>query len=511
VLSRTTLAVGVFAASLAFASPALATSSTPKEYVSTSGSDTNSNGSSNTCRLKSNQCLTIQHAINVAPAAATIDVQPGSYPEQLTIVQKRLTIVGTGPGATTIDPISLSTVPDDPNSPGTPQADIVTFEYTTGGGLKNVTVDGSGFTETDCGTDYVGVYALDASETLSGDTVTNINHDQGSAGCQAGPNGGIYVTNDGNGTPVASPQVIMNQDVVNNYNKNGITCETVLTSCTINNSTVTGDGATGVTAQNGILFYAMSVGVISKTTVEDNTYTSPDYPPVYYNASGILVINSGTITLTGNTTESNDENIVGIEDTTDFTAGPSEGLWQIDSNTASDATNDTGQNNTTPVPLGDTIGDGIDLYGTSAEVDLEKNKVNDNADWGIALFGVSGAEVGAKSQGNTVNGNADDGIYLGENTEGSGQSATTTPSSGDTIASNTASNNGDDGILVPGDDTSGNPQATGNTFKGNVLVHNTRYDAEDLSAGMGTAGTSDTWTSNKCTPASDSNPTGLCN
>lgn len=514
-LSRTTLAVGTIAASLAFASPAFAaksaaTSGSPTEYVSNSGSDTNSGGSDNTCRLKSNPCLTIQHAINEAPAAGTINVAAGHYPEQLTIAGKNLTIVGAGASSTTIDPSALATVPDDPNSPGTAQADIVTFEFTTGGGLKNVTVDGSGFTETDCGTDYVGVYALDATETLSGDTVTGINHDTGSAGCQAGPNGGVYVTNDGNGTPVASPEVIMNNDVVSNYNKNGISCETVLTSCTIKNSTVTGDGATGVTAQNGILLYAMSVGVVTDTTVENNTYTSPNYPSSFTNASGILVINSGTITLTGNTTKSNDENIVGLEDTADFTPGPTEGLWQITGNTVSGATNDTGQNETMPVPLGNTIGDGIDLYGTSAEVDVDKNKVNGNADWGIGLFGVSGAHVGAKNQGNTVSSNADDGIYLGENTEGSGASATTTPSSGNTIASNTASKNGDDGILVPGDDSSENPQATGNTFKLNILAGNTRYDAEDLSAGLGTAGTADTWTSNTCTPRSDSNPTGLC-
>ena len=115
-------AAGAVGASLAFAGPALAASA-PTLYVNGStGNDSNSNGNPNTCRLSSNPCATIQHAIGEAPTTAKISVAAGTYAEQLTITSKNLTITGAGEGNdatadTIIDPSSLATSTDDPRIP----------------------------------------------------------------------------------------------------------------------------------------------------------------------------------------------------------------------------------------------------------------------------------------------------------------------------------------------------------------------------------------------------------
>jgi parallel beta-helix repeat protein len=504
------LAACAAGATPALAAPAGAGAKNPTLYVSTGGSDTNPKGTENTCRLKSNPCLTIEHAIGEAPTTATISVGAGDYPEQLTI-GSNLTIVGAGAGTTVIDPTALQTTTNDPNHDGVPQRDIVTFDGSASGGLsgalKNLTVDGSGYTEDTCNADYIGVYVLDASATLSGDAVSDVEHDPGSAGCQQGPNGGIYVANDDATTGASGNYTVtMSSDTVSGYTKNGITCRDIDTSCSIATSKVTGAGPTGVTAQNGIELYDLTNASVSGTTVNANTYTDPNYTSGsanYANASGVLAINDGTLTLTGNFTKSNDENIVAIEDQADFAAGPDQGNWSITGNSATAASNDSGQaSGSDPVPTGFGIGDGIDVYGASS-VSVFGNTVSGNADWGIALFGVSYSNIGgsAKHQPNTASKNGDDGIYVGEYLS---------PSHDNTIADNVANGNADDGILADGPDTDGNQQDAANQFLSNTLQNNIRYDAEDRSTGSGTAGTNNTWSGNLCKPALDGSPAGIC-
>jgi parallel beta-helix repeat protein len=88
--------------------------------------------------------------------------------------------------------------------------------------------------------------------------------------------------------------------------------------------------------------------------------------------------------------------------------------------------------------------------------------------------------------------NKSDGIYVG----GPGSAASATTSTGNTISSNTVNFNHGNGINA---DTS---SAT-NTFTGNTANYNLLYDLKD-------AGSSNTWMSNTCRPAHDSNPAGLC-
>lgn len=534
-LTRITIAAGTLGASLAFAGTALAapsparphahphaahhqlvrpaaksaTSSGAKLYVN--GGSGNDQGGTNTCRLSKNPCKTITQAITEAPPAAqgtaTIEVAGGTYPEQLSIVGKNLTINGAGSTRTIIDPNTLETDNNDPNSTE-PQAVIVEFQNTTGGGLSNLAVSGSsspsgsgsGSTEPSgatCDQDYVGVEFANASGTLSSDAVTGIQEeaDEGTYfGCQAGLS--VYAASN-----TGSYAVTMKTLAVTEYQKDGIDCDGTDLTCTISGSTVTGIGATGLTAQNGIEFDSGVTGSVTGSTVTDNSYTSPDYASdgTYYTASGILAYDTTTLTLTSNKVNKNDENIVGYNDGT----GPAQGTWSISKNTVT-----AGANNTGSVPVGLGVGDGIDLYGTGGmgtTTNVYGNTVTGNADWGIALFGATYATIGGTGTGvaNTVSQNADDGIYLGELSQD-------VPSAHNTVTKNTANANGDDGILVAGPDMGGYQQAAANTFGSNVLEKNIHFDAEDQSTGGGDYGTANTWNPNTCKPAKDSSPLGLC-
>ncbi len=412
------------------------------------------------------------------------------YPEQLTITNKNLTITGASEGSTIIDPSALNTTTNDPTHPGTAQADIVTFSGAKSGGLADLTVDGSKFTETDGGTNYVGVFMLDSAGTLNSVAVENVQHDTSSFGDQPGANGGVLVANDDE----ASRTVAMTGVDVTAYDKNGITCRSIGTTCNITGSAVTGSGSSVDNAQNGIELYGITGASVKSTTVNANTFGNPN-SAAYTNGSGILVINVGKLTLSGNTVKNNDVNIDAIEDS-GFAAGPTQGAWAITGNTVSAATNAQG------APLGAGIGDGIDLSGANA-VTVYSNTVTGNAEWGIALFGETNSKVGADGKANTVTGNTDDGIYVGEYAEND-------PSTGNSIAYNKSNTNLGDGILAAGLDGSGYQQAMNNTFGHNTLQNNDGYDAQDLSMGAKTAGTANTWTGDKCLPAHDADPGAIC-
>jgi parallel beta-helix repeat protein len=544
--TRMTIAVGAIGASLAFAGPALAApspsmshtrahrsvvrarqldrastkpaASSATEYVSPTGSDTTMSGADNTCRLSKNPCKTIQHAINDAPATGTIKVAAGTYAEQLVITGKNLTITGAGAAKTTIEPTALATDQNDPENPGGTEAVIVTFTGTTSGGLSDLTVNGSGTSEPSdgsCDLDYVGVEFANAAGTLASDDVTGIQETSGYFGCQPGADGGVYVANNDGGPHTVTMKAID----VSNYDKDGITCASLGTTCTISGSTVTGIGPTALTGQNGIEIYQASAS-ITGTTVSNNTYESPQYTgtgTTYYAASGILGYEADGLTLSKDVVKDNDDNIYALTNYTVLGA-PRQGTWSITGNTVEDATNATGNeanSGSVPVPLDSGVGDGIDLDGPN-DITVQGNTVTGNADWGIALFGTTNSAIGGIGKGlpNTVSKNAADGIYVGldsyNSSTGTGVALATSPSTDNTITGNTANGNGQDGIFADGPDSNGDQQDSGNTFSANTLQSNIRYDAEDQSSGSGTSHTGNTWSNNKCKPANDSSPLGLC-
>ena len=455
---RALASIGVITATAVLVSPAMAGASGTKLFVNAStGNDVG------TC-TKTAPCATIAYALTQAVSGATIKVAAGSYPQQL-VINKSVSIVGVL-NATTIEPSTLPAADTDTDS-GQPQYAIVDVTSGATVNLTNLTISGQAAENqfNSCANDFVGVYYHDASGTMTGDTVTDVELPPALFGCQDGL--GVYVASDtGDNSSVG-----MNSDTVTAYDKNGITCDDAGTICSITGSTVTGIGPTGLIAQNGIQLYDAAGGSIMGNTVSGNAYTGGTFT-----AAGLLLISSGTLNVSGNTVSNSDVNIyLGTDGT-----GPAAGLWSVTGNTVTGATD--------KVPGGASgFGDGIQLDSTSNSVTIKGNTVTGGAENGISVFSATAATLSK----NKTSHNAGDGIYIG----GPG-SFVQTASTGNTVSDNTAVKNGQDGILADGHSAS-------NQFSGNTLTKNFRYDIDDQ-------GTGNTWTGNICTPVGDSNPAGLC-
>ena len=416
-----------------------------------------------TC-TKTAPCATISYALTQATSGATIKVAAGNYPQQL-VINKSVSIVGQASG-TTIEPPTLPTADTDTDT-SEPQYAIVDVTSGATVNLTDLTISGQAAENqfNGCGNDFVGVYYHDASGTMTGDTVTDVELPPVDFGCQDGL--GVYVASDAGD----NSSVGMNDDNVTSYDKNGITCDDPGTICSVTGSTVTGIGPTALIAQNGIQLYDAEGGSIMNNNVSGDSYTGGTY-----SAAGLLLISTGTLNVSGNTVSNSDVNIyLGTDGT-----GPAAGLWSVTGNTVTGATD--------KVPGGASgFGDGIQLDSTSNPVTIKGNTVTGGAENGISVFSATGATLSK----NTTEHNQGDGIYIG----GPG-SFVVTASTGNTISNNTVQKNGQDGILADTDSAS-------NQFSGNTLKNNVRYDIDDQ-------GTSNTWTGNTCTPAGDSNPAGLC-
>jgi parallel beta-helix repeat protein len=418
-----------------------------------------------TCRLQAHPCQTIAYALTQATSGSTIEASAGAYPQQL-VINTNVTITGpTSGGHAIIDPSSLPVSDSDTDSTQ-PQFAIVDVTPGVTAKLKHLTINGANATNqfTDCSVDYVGVYYHGASGTLANDTVENVVLPQAEFGCQDGL--AVYVAS---GTGQTS-NVTMTTDTVTNYDKNGITCDDAGTTCRITGSTVSGIGPTNLIAQNGIQLFDTAQGTITNDHVTANSYTQSDAA-----ASGLIIFGPGLLSVTGNTLSANDLNAYLAGDST----GPTPGAWTISGNTVTNGSDN--------VPGGADFGDGIDLDSTSNAVSITGNTVTGGADNGISLFSTSNTTV----SGNTTSNNKADGIYVG----GPGSNASTASTS-DTIMNNVSNKNGGDGIHS---DT----LSTGNTFSGNHMKKDVRFDIED-------AGSGNTWTTETCHPAGDSNPAGLC-
>ena len=101
------------------------------------------------------QFATIQAAVNAAPIGATIDVCPGTYPEQITIT-KKLTVVGIASGqndaAVVVAPAG-GVVVNATDIFGFPTAAQIFVQGATSVTISHLTVDGSANGLSGCATD----------------------------------------------------------------------------------------------------------------------------------------------------------------------------------------------------------------------------------------------------------------------------------------------------------------------------------------------------------------------
>ncbi len=249
---------------------------------------------SNPCINPAVPCATIQHPIDLAClGGGTINVAAGSYDEQVSVVGKDVAIVGAGAGSTVLAPTSV-VANTSSLATGSPIAAIVLVEGSSATTVTGVTVDGVAAAFGACSPGYMGVFFRNGSGSLADSHVTNLFHPS-APGCQGAV--GVLAQSDVNG----SSTVMIDNNTIDVYGKNGITCNEVGTDCTITGNAVAGRGPVvlGDAAQNGI-----QVGFGATGSVVGNTATDNDYTPASWCSAGILVIGDG-IEVRGNTLDAN--------------------------------------------------------------------------------------------------------------------------------------------------------------------------------------------------------------
>ncbi len=240
----------------------------------------------------------ISSALASVPSGYTIDVCPGTYPEQLSI-SHNITITGVDTGgkkgsgssqARLVMPqrgFAVNAADLDGGQPTVAQIVVTGGDSVT---INNLTVDGSGadFSQSGCATDFVGILYQNASGTISNNAVLNTNlNDANLFGCQDG----LAIYTQANGGTSATT---ISGNYVDGFQKNAITVNDTGASSTITNNVALGVGPTAVIAQNSIQVGFGATGTINGNDVGDDVYTpGPD-------SAGVLVYDATPITTTNN-------------------------------------------------------------------------------------------------------------------------------------------------------------------------------------------------------------------
>jgi filamentous hemagglutinin family protein len=303
------------------------------------------------------QALSINAAVNAAVAGGTINVNAGTYREQVSIT-KDLTLAGASPSATTIE------------SP-----DVLAASFTSGGTTRKavVSVDGANVTIRDLGIDgrgqgnannaFVGLALHNAGGVLADLKITGI-RDGGVGGSLDGAQHGYGVAafnDDG-----VSRQVVLESSNISDFQKAGAVFSGAGLTANVSGNTITGAGSTALIAQNGIEFLGAT------GSITGNTISGIGYSPDTVWATAIYLDGAAGATVSGNTVAG----AGGIAGSTlGLYAGNSDGL-RVSNNSF------------------DGVEEGIDL--ASANAVLSGNRFLNSA---------NGIEIEASSTGANISGN----------------------------------------------------------------------------------------------------------
>jgi parallel beta helix pectate lyase-like protein len=247
---------------------------------------------------------TIQSAVNAAHAGDTVNVCPGSYPEQVSI-NKALTVQGitvsNQDAAVILPPIGgLLANATDPIS-GLPEAAQV-LVAPEGNRMKSVTlynlaIDGTNNGVTACTPGVTGILYQNASGTISNVAIRNQMLPTALSGCDSGT--GIRVESSQNVSGTKS--VTVQNSTVHDYQKNGITALGDGSSVKLLSNSVRGQGPTTGGTENGIQVSYGAVGQVENNNVIDNIFLGNNE----FVASGILIYESSGVQVMGNTVGNN--------------------------------------------------------------------------------------------------------------------------------------------------------------------------------------------------------------
>jgi hypothetical protein len=262
---------------------------------------------------------TISAALAVAAAGATINVCGGTYDEQLVITQGvKLNALGA---VTVVGPASpASTTSCDADGGSQPNEDVVDI-CTTGSANTKVSITGfsiEGNWPADvCNDSLYGVAVLGGADlTMTNTTVEGAGGDPQTDGCQGGV--GIQVGEATSATAADRGSATLTNDVVNTYQKNGITIDGAGSSAVLKTDTVTGTGETTAIAQNGIQVSDGATANISDALVTGNECDNAacGSGPLDTQATGILLFDAAATKVSNSTVNGNDDGIYNVEDYT---------------------------------------------------------------------------------------------------------------------------------------------------------------------------------------------------
>jgi hypothetical protein len=273
-----------------------------------------------TCLPQYTSFSTISLAVAAAPisGSTTIDVCPGTYPEQV-VITKRITLKGVLSGNSNAAIIT---------APGGALATNATSTYggiiqaqvlvqNTTATIEDLTLDATSTNLTSCADNPIGIFFQNASGIITRNSVLNDIQPAGYTGCQGGL--GIYVesgatTVQPNPSPAGTSTVSVTYNNVAGYQKNGITGNASGTTVTITGNVVVGQGPWNGAGQNSIQIAFGAGGSISTNTVGSDVWAPDVFGDTGDAAAGILVYGSSNIPITSNVVSNTQYGIAVVSD-----------------------------------------------------------------------------------------------------------------------------------------------------------------------------------------------------
>lgn len=225
---------------------------------------------------------TVTAGVGNVLAGGTVNVAAGTYTEQVVVSGKNVTLQGAGRAATFVkSPATLTTffTTSANNYP------VLLLQNAADIRVRDLTVDGDG--KGNSNYRFMGVAFWNAGGKLLDCDVVRVRNTPWD-GSQHG--NAVYAYHSAAG-PFALEIGGCN---VSDFQKNGITVNGAAYTANIHDCTVTGGGATGITAQNGV-----QVAFGASATLASNAVSGVGYTGAGTTAAGLLLMGPGTMSVSG--------------------------------------------------------------------------------------------------------------------------------------------------------------------------------------------------------------------
>ena len=249
---------------------------------------------------------TVQAAINASVSGDLVQLSAGTYTEMITI-NKSIHLLGEA-GAIIKAPTIMPVAAD-------PLSNIITV---TGSGvsveISGLAIQGAG--PSGCGSIGRGIFVKDgAYANIHNNQISRI-RDNPFSGCQ----NGVAIQVGRNAWTTSGTATIAN-NTISGYQKASIVVDNAGSSATITGNTITGAGTTAVIAQNGVQVSRGATATLAGNAINGNSFHS-DGNASDWGSCGVLLYQSGAVSLTGgNNLSGNDNNYYASEVTGALTLG----------------------------------------------------------------------------------------------------------------------------------------------------------------------------------------------